>query len=138
MKKVFGSEETCFQQLMKDELKDFVPEYKRTLTKDNESKFDLPIKIDCLVTVIFLDYLELQDLLTTFDNPSIMDVKMGVRTYLEDELAKALEKPKLRNDLYDKMIQIDSTEPTAEEHQLKAITKTRYMIWRETISSTGW
>ena len=25
-----------------------------------------------------------------------MDIKMGVRTYLEDELAKAREKPKLR------------------------------------------
>ena len=83
------------------------------------------------------EYLELQDLLATFDNPSIMDVKMGVRTYLEDELAKAREKPKLRKDMYDKMIQIDPNEPTEEEHKLKAVTKPRYMIWRETISSTG-
>lgn len=61
---------------------------------------------------------------------------MGVRTYLEDELAKAKEKPKLRRDMYDKMIQISPLEPTEDEHKSKAITKTRYMIWREEISST--
>ena len=41
-------------------------------------------------------YLQLQDLLSDFTAPCVMDVKMGVRTYLEDELAKAREKPKLR------------------------------------------
>lgn len=66
-----------------------------------------------------------------------MDVKMGVRTYLEEELTKARENPKLRKDMYEKMIQIDPSEPTEEEHQLKAVTKPRYMIWRETISSTA-
>jgi len=33
-----------------------------------------------------------------------MDCKIGVRTYLEEELAKAKEKPKLRKDMYEKMI----------------------------------
>lgn len=41
-------------------------------------------------------YLQLQDLLSDFTLPCVMDIKMGVRTYLEDELAKAREKPKLR------------------------------------------
>ena len=41
-------------------------------------------------------YLQLQDLLSDFNAPCVMDIKMGVRTYLEDELAKAREKPKLR------------------------------------------
>ncbi|KAG0714086.1 Inositol-trisphosphate 3-kinase A [Chionoecetes opilio] len=66
-----------------------------------------------------------------------MDIKMGVRTYLEDELAKAREKPKLRKDMYDKMIQIDPKAPTEAEHRAKAVTKPRYMVWRETISSTA-
>lgn len=35
------------------------------------------------------------------------------------------------------MCQIDANAPTAEEHKLKGVTKTRYMIWRETISSTA-
>ncbi len=62
---------------------------------------------------------------------------MGVRTYLEEELTKAREKPKLRKDMYEKMIAIDPIEPTEDENQLKAVTKPRYMIWRETISSTA-
>lgn len=41
-------------------------------------------------------YLQLQDLLGDFTNPCVMDCKIGVRTYLEEELAKAKEKPKLR------------------------------------------
>lgn len=41
-------------------------------------------------------YLQLEDLLGDFDSPCVMDCKIGVRTYLEEELAKAKEKPKLR------------------------------------------
>ena len=66
-----------------------------------------------------------------------MDIKMGVRTYLEEELIKAGEKPKLRKDMYEKMVAIDPSEPKSEEHALRAITKPRYMIWRESISSTS-
>lgn len=35
------------------------------------------------------------------------------------------------------MIQIDPKAPTDEEHRSKGVTKPRYMIWRETISSTS-
>ena len=39
----------------------------------------------------------MRDLLTGFDpSVSVMDCKMGVRTYLEDELTKAKENPKMR------------------------------------------
>lgn len=82
-------------------------------------------------------YLQLQDLLSDYVQPCVMDCKVGVRTYLEEELSKAKEKPKLRKDMYDKMIQIDANAPTAEEHAAKAVTKPRYMVWRETISSTA-
>lgn len=66
-----------------------------------------------------------------------MDIKMGIRTYLEEELIKAGEKPKLRKDMYEKMVAIDPREPTPEEHALRAVTKPRYMVWRESISSTS-
>lgn len=35
------------------------------------------------------------------------------------------------------MCQIDNTAPTEEEHKMKGVTKPRYMVWRETISSTA-
>ena len=41
-------------------------------------------------------FLQLQDLLAGFVEPCVMDCKIGVRTYLEEELAKAKENPKLR------------------------------------------
>lgn len=51
-------------------------------------------------TGLFLDvdagYVQLQDLLCEFTSPCVMDIKMGVRTYLEEELEKARKKPSLR------------------------------------------
>lgn len=35
------------------------------------------------------------------------------------------------------MLQIDPNAPTAEEFRLGGVTKPRYMVWRETISSTA-
>ncbi|CAG2103036.1 unnamed protein product [Medioppia subpectinata] len=119
LKKLNGTEETCFKLITNDVIKPLVPEYLKTINMNNDS------------------FLELEDLLAKFENPSIMDVKMGVRTYLEDELTKARVRPKLRKDMYEKMIAIDPLEPTEEENTLKAVTKPRYMIWRETISSTA-
>ena len=40
-------------------------------------------------------------------------------------------------DMFDKMLQVDPTAPTAEELRLGGVTKPRYMVWRETISSTA-
>ncbi|KOB78446.1 Inositol-trisphosphate 3-kinase B [Operophtera brumata] len=120
LKKLCPQEQKCFQFLMKDILRPFVPEYKGQVTCDDGEL-----------------YLQLQDLLSDFDSPCVMDCKIGVRTYLEEELAKAKEKTKLRKDMYEKMIQIDPKAPTEEEHRSKGVTKPRYMIWRETISSTS-
>lgn len=40
-------------------------------------------------------------------------------------------------DMYEKMVAVDPEAPTEEEHRLKGVTKPRYMVWRETISSTA-
>lgn len=43
----------------------------------------------------------------------------------------------LRKDMYEKMVQVDPSAPSAEERRLQGVTKPRYMVWRETISSTA-
>ncbi|XP_064484861.1 inositol-trisphosphate 3-kinase A-like isoform X2 [Ornithodoros turicata] len=121
LKKLSGREETCLKHLMKDDhLREYVPAFKGSVEMEDGAV-----------------YLELEDLLAGFQGPCVMDVKVGLRTYLEEELAKAREKPKLRKDMYEKMVAVDPEEPTLEERDLKAVTKPRYMIWRETISSTA-
>lgn len=120
LKKLCPKEELCFQVLMRDVLRPYVPEYKGQITSDEDEL-----------------YIQLQDLLSDFNSPCVMDCKIGVRTYLEEELSKAKEKPKLRKDMYEKMIQIDSDAPTDDENRAKGVTKPRYMVWRETISSTA-
>ena len=77
----------------------------------------------------------MQDLLYGFQNPSIMDVKIGLRTFLENESDDKETKP--RNDLYKKLFDISPNELTPDEHKLKAITKKRYMQWRENSSSSS-
>ncbi|KAJ8288550.1 hypothetical protein COCON_G00012090 [Conger conger] len=118
LKKLSENEKLCFEQFRGDALQAFVPGYHGVVERDGES------------------FLQLTDLLGNFDGPSVMDCKMGVRTYLEEELVRAREKPKMRKDLYDKMLEVDSQAPTPEEHRLHGVTKPRYMQWRETVSST--
>lgn len=120
LKKYCECEHQCLESLMKDPvLRPYVPGYYGVVDKDGDS------------------YNQMDDLLSEFDSPSIMDCKMGVRTYLEEELTKAREKPKLRKDMYEKMIAVDPNAPTQEEHEQKAVLKPRYMQWRETLSSTA-
>ena len=40
-------------------------------------------------------------------------------------------------DMFEKMCQVDPSAPTPDEIQLGGVTKPRYMVWRETISSTA-
>nr|XP_017013717.2 inositol-trisphosphate 3-kinase homolog [Drosophila takahashii] len=77
-------------------------------------------------------YIELQDLLSGFRDPCVMDIKMGSRTFLESEVSNAT----LRPDLYQKMIAVDAGAPTPAEHEARAITKLRYMTFRESLSSS--
>lgn len=62
-----------------------------------------------------------------------MDIKMGTRTFLETEVSKTTARP----DLYEKMIAVDPKAPTELEHAARAVTKLRYMQFREQQSSTN-
>lgn len=65
--------------------------------------------------------------------PCIMDIKMGTRTFLESEANNG----KARSDLYEKMIRLDASYPTDEENSKRAVTKLRYMNFRESLSSSS-
>lgn len=119
LKKFCECEQQCLQQLMKDVLRPYVPGYYGVVQRDEQ------------------DYNLMDDLLADFDSPSIMDCKMGSRTYLEEELIKARERPRLRKDMYEKMVEVDPGAPTEQERAQQGILKPRYMQWRETLSSTA-
>lgn len=120
LKKATGNEEECLLKLQRDPyLSRFVPKVFGKCEQGGAI------------------YLELQDLLKGFENASVMDVKMGYRTYREEELYKALREAELRHDMFRKMVEVDEHEPTEEERRLRAVTKPRYMIWRESVSSTA-
>lgn len=104
--------------------------YKKIVADSNASKI-VP-KFLGLVESNGESFIELQDLLHGFNNPAIMDIKMGRRTFLESEVTKS----EVRNDLYEKMIAIAPEEPTEDEHKQQAVTKLRYMLFREQMSST--
>lgn len=104
LKKLTPKEEICFQELMQDVMRPYVPEFKGVVNGDDE---EAECKVSGknsfgrnLIKRIFLfsaQYLQLQDLLSDFNKPCcVMDCKIGVRTYLEEELLKAKEKQKLR------------------------------------------
>ncbi|KAK6295241.1 hypothetical protein J4Q44_G00344670 [Coregonus suidteri] len=119
LKKHCDCEQRCLDWLMKDVLRPYVPAYHGDVEKDGEK------------------YNQMDDLLSEFDLPCVMDCKMGVRTYLEEELTKARKNSSLRKDMYQKMVEVEPLAPTPEEQEQQAVTKPRYMQWRETISSTA-
>ncbi|KAF5272202.1 hypothetical protein FQA39_LY01284 [Lamprigera yunnana] len=109
------TEKLVYEQLSQDLLlQDIIPKYYRQVDYQGEK------------------FIELQDLLHEFRDPHVIDVKMGTRTFLESEV----QKTKARNDLYQKMVAIDPSAPTGEEHEIKAVTKLRYMQFREQQSSS--
>uniref|UniRef100_A0A453YUX6 Kinase n=1 Tax=Anopheles gambiae TaxID=7165 RepID=A0A453YUX6_ANOGA len=77
-------------------------------------------------------FIDLHNMLHGFTEPNVMDIKMGFRTFTESEVSNTA----LREDLYQKMIAVDPSAPSAEEHARQAITKLRYMQFRENMSST--
>ncbi|CAM9583595.1 unnamed protein product [Lampetra planeri] len=119
LKRLSECERRCLDALMADPLGPYVPAFYGVLELHGER------------------YNHMEDLLHGFSAPAVMDCKMGIRTYLEEELTKAREKPRLRRDMYQKMVAIDPDAPTPTEHAAGAVTKPRYMQWRETISSSA-
>eukprot|EP00747_Dinoflagellata_sp_TGD_P147489 gnl/TRDRNA2_/TRDRNA2_176821_c0_seq1.p1 gnl/TRDRNA2_/TRDRNA2_176821_c0~~gnl/TRDRNA2_/TRDRNA2_176821_c0_seq1.p1 ORF type:complete len:590 (+),score=94.50 gnl/TRDRNA2_/TRDRNA2_176821_c0_seq1:86-1855(+) len=98
-----------------DPVHDFVPEF-FGVRKDGDGKF-----------------IRISNILHDFSQPKVMDIKLGVRTYLESEC----DNPKLRPDLYEKMEKMYPHEVTSSEREVKAITKHRWMSVRDSNSTIG-
>ena len=69
---------------MQDNLMRAVPRFFQTVEIDGESEFNSPHKYVSIT--LPLEYMELCCCLSDFKNPSIMDIKMGVRTFVESEV----------------------------------------------------
>lgn len=118
--------------------------WKRRLAKDsNEYETYLRLQNDKMHSLVPQFYqqieyngqyfIEIENLLKHFHDPNIMDIKLGTRTFLESEVKNQT----LRTDLYNKMILIDPNAPNTEERKQKALTKLRYMQFREQQSSSA-
>ncbi|KAK2723923.1 inositol-trisphosphate 3-kinase homolog isoform X2 [Artemia franciscana] len=108
------NESEMYEKLMKDSAVGIVPKFYRKL----EFKGEL--------------FVEIRDLLYDFCDPYVLDIKMGTRTFLESEVSNNVA----RKDLYLKMKALDPSAPTPEEEKELAVTKLRYMTFREELSST--
>ncbi|XP_022256772.1 inositol-trisphosphate 3-kinase homolog [Limulus polyphemus] len=109
------TEVQAYHMLMTDSMRDMVPRFYRDVEYEGEN------------------FIEMEDLLYNFRDPAIMDIKMGTRTFLETEVQNS----KARTDLYEKMIKVDPNSPSLEEREAGAVTKLRYMQFREALSSSS-
>jgi len=78
-------------------------------------------------------YMRLSNVLQGFEQAFVMDIKLGFRSFAEEECKSKKPRP----DLYEKMLGLCPDEPTKEEREAGAITKHRWMTWRDAMSSSA-
>jgi 1D-myo-inositol-triphosphate 3-kinase len=108
------AEARAHESILRSDLAPFIPQCFHTIKSEKH-------------TMLYIE-----DLTMRYSRPCVMDIKMGVRTFLESELTKS----KPRVDLAKKVMDIDPTLLTKDE-RTDGITKLRYMQVREELSSTS-
>lgn len=78
-------------------------------------------------------YMRLRNVLAGYVSPKVMDIKIGIRTFVETEC----ENPKPRPDLYRRLSEEYPDEVTDVERKVGAITKHRWMTVRDRCSTIG-
>jgi len=103
-----------------DPIRAFISHYGGIVEADGASAAETPRQ-----------FMRVGNLLTGMDNPTIMDCKLGCRSFSEKDVTDA----KPRADLYEKMLKLNPDLLTEEERTLGAITKHKYMSTRDAMSS---
>jgi 1D-myo-inositol-triphosphate 3-kinase len=87
-------EQVCCELLQVDCLGEFVPKY-NGVVQDDDGKCKTTDRTNSirLRSLLFEVFIEMEDLLSSFVEPCIMDCKMGVRTYLEEDLDRSERDP---------------------------------------------
>eukprot|EP00928_Gymnodinium_smaydae_P021243 TRINITY_DN18271_c0_g1_i1.p1 TRINITY_DN18271_c0_g1~~TRINITY_DN18271_c0_g1_i1.p1 ORF type:complete len:354 (-),score=90.62 TRINITY_DN18271_c0_g1_i1:217-1278(-) len=117
LKPFTNEESSAYKRLEGDELAAFVPRCFGRVEIESRGEF-----------------LQLGDLLSGFvGRTSLIDCKMGIRTFCEHECANT----KLREDLYGKLHKLAPEVLTPCEKRRGSITKLRYMSAREELSSSS-
>jgi len=78
-------------------------------------------------------FLCMTNLLHGFQNPNVMDVKLGTRTFLESECTDWRKRP----DLYRRMLDLFPSHITEEEHAAQSVTKHKWMSLRDSNSTSS-
>eukprot|EP00931_Biecheleriopsis_adriatica_P078483 TRINITY_DN51946_c0_g1_i1.p1 TRINITY_DN51946_c0_g1~~TRINITY_DN51946_c0_g1_i1.p1 ORF type:complete len:464 (+),score=98.30 TRINITY_DN51946_c0_g1_i1:67-1458(+) len=116
LKKYSQSEYEAYECMSKHghELRPFVPECFGVMEKGKKGKQE--------------NYLRLSNLLKDFPKaPFLMDCKLGLRSFTEEEAKNT----KLRSDLYKRLIALDPCFPSEEENKARACTKYRWMRFND-------
>jgi hypothetical protein len=78
-------------------------------------------------------FMRLSNVVDGFKQPKVMDVKLGMRTYLQCETQNTTP----RRDLFQKMQEDFPSQLTSAELDMQMVTKSRYMMMRDAQSTSG-
>mmetsp|Transcript_52216 Transcript_52216/g.124481 ORF Transcript_52216/g.124481 Transcript_52216/m.124481 type:complete len:698 (+) Transcript_52216:87-2180(+) len=78
-------------------------------------------------------FMRISNLIHQFDNPCVLDAKLGIRTFRESEIHNHKQRP----DLFKKIVEFAPEVLSEEEKQNQSITKHKWMSSRDRLSSSN-
>lgn len=112
--------QSLVQTYPSDPIQEFIPRFEGVVEEEVENKSAEPQR-----------FIRISNLLYDFQDPKVMDVKIGVRTFAESECSSKKPRP----DLYERMVKMYPEKLTDKEKEEKAITKHKWMTTRDSCST---
>ncbi|KAF0295482.1 Inositol-trisphosphate 3-kinase [Amphibalanus amphitrite] len=107
----------AYQSMMNDpHARQLVPKFYSQVCHNGECILSSRAQFEC-----YTDFIEMEDLLYGFEDPCVMDIKMGTRTFLESEVKNSTP----RADLYKKM---RGSDPIRDLKRIRAWEEVLYTI----------